>query len=200
VIVGTSPSRPHVTITGISAGYTARRAKVIFDHPYNCRSVCVEPSGSWRPPGAHGQATRHNRAMGSSGTEAWRYRSWFTAVLVFWQGLVCGLLGVALALPFGDPAPPWAFWGAALVGAAWAAPAGLTLDGSTLSVRNALRRHRVPLEDIAAIQAKDWISGWGRSVQLRTADGRRIRVSALGGDDGSATKVLNELVRTRRGF
>jgi hypothetical protein len=67
-----------------------------------------------------------------------------------------------------------------------------------LSIRNALRRHEVSVEQIVAVEATEWVSGWGRLVRVHRVRGRRVRVSALGGDDGSVTDALNVLIRDLR--
>jgi hypothetical protein len=130
----------------------------------------------------------------------WRHRSLpFNALLAFWQGLAGGLVGIGLALPFGEPAPAWSFAVPAVIGASWALPPNVTLTDRSLIIRNPLRKYDVALENIVSVEQTQRVSGWrGRTIWLRTTT-RRIRLSALGNDrHGAASEALDLLTRERR--
>ena len=119
-----------------------------------------------------------------------------TVVLALWQALLFGLAGAALALPFTEPAPGWAFVVPAIIGAAWAIPIGVTVGSETVVIRNQIRRHEVPLDEVVGVEFTDWVSGWGRRVRLRTiSQRRRIRVAALATDDGASTETMDLVIR-----
>lgn len=139
--------------------------------------------------------------MPVAGKSKWSHRSLgFNVLLAFWQGLAAGLVGVGLALPFGDPAPTWTFVVPAAAGAFWALPTRVTLTTTAVIVRNPLRTYEVALEDVARVEQTQWVSGWrGRTVWLRTNSGR-VRVAALGSDRyGAASEALDLMVREQRG-
>jgi hypothetical protein len=136
------------------------------------------------------------RMMRSASTKPWQYRALrINALLAFRQSLVFGLGGVAVALPFGDPAPTWAFVGPALVGAGRAMPTSVRVQNGMVTIRNPLRRHRLPARSVASIEATAWVSGRGRLVRLRTNDGRRIRVAGLAGDNSGLADTLRLIIR-----
>lgn len=131
---------------------------------------------------------------------AWIFRSWrATATGAFWQGLAFGLVGGALALPFSSPAPWWAFVLPAVFGAAWAVPMRLSVTLDRLVVRNALRRHEVPIAAVCGITSGTTVSGRGRRVTLRTTSSARPRrIDVLTFDDGAAAEAVELMIRDVR--
>lgn len=132
--------------------------------------------------------------------ESWRYRSW-TAIVVAasWQGLVSALVGALVALPFGDPAPSWAFFAPGALGAAWAVPIHVAVDRRAVVVRNRLRRYVVPLDEVVVVEHDGRVSGWGAEVRMRTTARRRsIRLDALATADASVADALDLVIREQR--
>lgn len=154
-----------------------------------CRSAwCLDPA-----PGRI--AVVGTGALGTS----WRFRDWrATLLLAGMQALLFGLVGVGLALPFGEPAPTWTFIVPAAVGAAWAIPMGVRVGDDVVVVRNQLRRHEVALDKVERVEFTDWVSGWGRRVLLRTSSRRAIRIAALAADNGAGAEALDLMIREQQ--
>lgn len=138
--------------------------------------------------------------MDTAAPSLWRFRSWgATGLLALWQALLFGLAGAALALPFTDPAPTWTFFASAAIGAAWAMPMEVRVGPDTVVIRNQIRRHEIPVDEVVRVEFTDFVSGWGRRVLLRTTMHRkRIRVAALATDNGASTETMDLVIRERQ--
>lgn len=78
-------------------------------------------------------------------------------------------------------------------------PMEVRVGPDTVVIRNQIRRHEIPVDEVVRVEFTDFVSGWGRRVLLRTTMHRkRIRVAALATDNGASTETMDLVIRERQ--